>query len=103
MKIFLDDIRNPPDDSWIVARTASEAYFLIRNNARVEITASLDHDLGDNIPTGYELLNWIERDIAMDGFRPRITFAIHSANPVGCRNMQQAIESIQKMLDNQGS
>jgi hypothetical protein len=95
--IFLDDIRMPPDDCWLAVRTADAAYELIRNAFGQEMTISLDHDLGENIPTGYDLLNWLENDIARNpDFRPRITFQIHSANPVGRANMERAITSIER-------
>lgn len=86
---------------WEIARTAEEAYRLIREAAKAEqeMVVSLDHDLGEDIPTGYDLLNWLEKDIATEeGFRPVIAFRIHSANPVGRQNMDMAIRSIERML-----
>lgn len=99
--IFLDDIRFAPSTHWDVARTAEEAYVLIKDAAKAgqEMVVSLDHDLGEDIPTGYDLLNWIERDIATDEtFRPTIAFRIHSANPVGRDNMDRAIRAIERMM-----
>lgn len=99
--IFLDDVRNPQGSHWIVVRTAEDAYTLIREmmSTGLPVVASLDHDLGENMTTGYDLLNWLEKDIATDEqFRPNITFQIHSANPVGRMNMDMAIRSIMRML-----
>lgn len=99
--IFLDDVRMPPSTHWYVARTAEEAYVLVRDFAMAgeQIVLSLDHDLGENIPTGYDLLNWLERDIYTEtGFRPDIAFRIHSANPVGRANMDRAIKAIERLL-----
>lgn len=98
--IFLDDVRNPPSDHWIVVRTAGAAYeaILKGNKEDREMVVSLDHDLGEDIPTGYDLLNWLEKDIATDqSFRPNIAFQIHSANPVGRDNMARAIGAIERM------
>jgi len=98
--IFLDDVRQPPSMHWDIARDAKSAYVLIREayDAGREIVVSLDHDLGENIPTGYDLLNWLEKDIATTDFRPKIAFAIHSANPVGRTRMEQAIRAIESRL-----
>ena len=99
--IFLDDIRDPPSDEWIVVRDAVTAYHHIVDAwvAGRTIVISLDHDLGEDIPTGYDLLNWIEKDIATDDYlRPNISFRIHSANPVGRDNMTRAIGAIERIM-----
>jgi hypothetical protein len=44
-KLWFDDIRRPPDESWIWARTVEEAKGLVRDNP-VFAEASLDHDMG---------------------------------------------------------
>lgn len=99
--IFLDDIRNPPEYGWAILRTAEEVHKAIHigHEENRDMVVSLDHDLGEDVPTGYDLLNWIEKDIATnENFRPRIKFQIHSANPVGCDNMDRAIKAIEKRL-----
>jgi len=98
--IFLDDVRMPPSDRWTIARDAGIAYAMIldAHKSGKNIIASLDHDLGEDIPTGYDLLNWIEKDIATTDFRPIIAFSIHSANPVGRVRMEQAIGAIEARL-----
>ena len=99
--IFLDDVRDPPSDQWVVVRTAEKAYeALLHYHAEgKEIVLSLDHDLGEDIPTGYDLLNWLEKDVVTDDtFRPDIAFMIHSANPVGRENMARAINELRKYL-----
>ena len=99
--IFLDDIRMPPSVDWLIARNAEEAWILIQEAQQdgKRIIASLDHDLGEDIPTGYDLLNWLEKEIVTnDDFRPNIDFAIHSANPVGRVRMEQAIRAITARL-----
>ena len=50
MKLWVDDIRNAPDDSWHVARTAIEA---IRAIARYDFEViSLDHDISHQVSIG---------------------------------------------------
>lgn len=102
--IFLDDIRNPPDDGhlWKIARDVDsamrflfEAWF-VRSD---DIVLSLDHDLGEDTPTGYDLVNHIECAIASQPyFRPKLEMRIHSANPVGRQNMERGIQSIYRFL-----
>ena len=50
MKLFVDDIRQAPDDTWQVARTATAA---IRAIARYEFDViSLDHDISHQVQVG---------------------------------------------------
>lgn len=109
MKIWLDDIRYPPDDTWEIARTADDAIALmqfVRNsfNSRF-VEMSLDHDLGhcDNCEgckgygsscgcrchlSGTFVVNWM----VSENFWPEQPPCIHSMNPVGAKNMKATIE-----------
>ena len=50
MKLWVDDIRNAPDDTWHVARTAIEA---IRAISRYDFEViSLDHDISHQVTVG---------------------------------------------------
>ena len=103
--IWLDDIREPPNPDWIWVKTTGEAYSYIYNRMHhhYSLVVSLDHDLGEKANTGYDLLNWIERDIRSGLYNSKfdIVFNIHSANPVGVENMRRAINSIYKYLGEQ--
>lgn len=97
MKLFLDDIRDPPDNTWTVARTMLEAKVLLESGYFEYKVLSLDHDLGKNTQTGYDLMKWIEKETHDNEYfllPKKIT--IHSANPVGRKNMENAIRSIEK-------
>jgi hypothetical protein len=76
----------------ISVMTASEAISLLSTGKVIHI--SLDHDLGDEHVTGsgYEVACWIEEK-AFLGTLPRLTWAIHSANPVGRANMEKALNN----------
>lgn len=108
MKLFLDDLRNPPDDSWTVARSMEEAIAIVRANPTIEYM-SLDHDLGDALceeagegceepnrkdcvhraaPTGMDFLKWVRDNDAWPVHKPNV----HSANPVGAANMRNLID-----------
>lgn len=102
--IFLDDVRIPPDDGneWTLVQDIESAMRLLieawycRSD---DIVLSLDHDLGDNVPTGNDLVNQIERMVATQHeFKPKLEMRIHSANPVGQQNMERGIQSIYRLL-----
>lgn len=103
MKLWHDNIRRPPDDSWTWARTNAEALLVLQSHSVEE--ASLNHDLGLHDfdpdqpdadlrvapdahlqPDGYAL---VREMIAKDLVPPSIT--IHSWNPVGARRMANAL------------
>jgi hypothetical protein len=94
MKIFLDDIRTPPE-GWVFVPTPSATINLLKSGLVEEL--SLDHDLGDDegIGTGYDVLLWIERQVVLNGFKPPKIY-IHSDNSSAKIKMQLAINSIIK-------
>ena len=95
-KLFLDDIRMPPDDSWTIVHNYDDCISALTYHVWDEI--SLDHDLGDDSKTGYDVVKWLEERAAngLGRFVPTI-INIHSANPVGRKNMEAGIASIRKM------
>lgn len=89
IKLYVDDIRSAPR-GWTIARNYNSAIELLENG---DVTyLSLDHDLGEE-KTGYDIASWIERKVYMEGFIPPV-IQIHSANPVGRKNIEAAIASI---------
>lgn len=94
-KLWLDDVRPPPDDTWIVTRTARGAIALLRAGGIDEL--SLDHDLGSDDPgaNGKAVLNWIEQEMHVRGRRPPKDIRVHSMNPVGRHSMSYIIARIE--------
>lgn len=111
IKLWHDDIREPPDDTWLWARDNADAMVVLGSEIDVDIL-SMDHDLGgSNIPldqlrameldpdymkldgdeTGVELAEFIGKH---DLFPQQIV--IHSMNPVGAGNI---LASFQKWSD----
>lgn len=92
MKIWLDDVRPMPDgyDYW--AKNARECIeeVLLGNVSFI----SFDHDLGQG-KSGYDVAKIIE-EMAYCGFGEVIKYNIHSANPVGRRNIEMAMNSAQR-------
>lgn len=93
--VWLDDVRPMPEGFDVAARSFDEAVRLLSTGSVVEI--SFDHDLGEG-PTGYDVACIIER-AAMEGVLGRIKWAIHSANPVGRKNIQAAMEKADQYWD----
>jgi hypothetical protein len=93
VRLWLDDVRQPPDESWVWVKTADDAIRVLALGQVAE--ASLDHDLGVVVDgreaTGYDVLAWLEARVAIDGFVPPL-LKVHSANPPARRRMEQAIE-----------
>ena len=110
VKLFLDDNREPPDDSWTVARTADEAISAINLNRSCGFNGPgfeemmFDHDLGHckdcegcngwKSPcgcrchlTGYFVVCWMETEDIWPKTRP----TCHSRNPVGKAKIEAAI------------
>lgn len=96
LQIWLDDVRNPPDETWLVFRTAEDLITFLKTNKDEIACLSLDHDLGEGRMTGYGAISWIEERVVEGLMVPPLKMLIHSANPVGAKRISQAIESIQR-------
>jgi len=96
MRVFLDDVRNPPA-GWTRVRWPEEAIELLRTGQVEEL--SIDHDLGDDDRgTGYDVLLWIEEAVATRRFvPPRLT--VHTANTSARHKMELAVAAIQELAD----
>lgn len=98
-KLFLDDVRNPPDSSWSVVRSYDEFVKFVLDNGVPDVV-SFDHDLAiDHYPffeqspthtipydsytekTGYHAAQWL----VGQGY-PKIVI-VHTQNPVGAMNI----------------
>lgn len=95
MKIWLDDIRQPPDESWVWIQNAESFRVWVQCDPNGITHISFDHDLGDtNDPeiTGYTCLCWIEKIWWNDVNYTLPVLTVHSANPVGRLKMQKLID-----------
>ena len=99
MKLWIDDIRDPPSDEWIRAVSVNQAKLAISvyklicsENSDETILISLDHDAGDYAKYGgdyIKFLDWLERENIVTN---NYMFHIHSMNPVGVQNMKNVID-----------
>lgn len=92
MKIYLDDVRQAPP-GWIRVHTYEEAVEALKTGKVEQI--SLDNDLGTELE-GYDVAKWIEQQTFDTNFRPPKIW-VHSANPVGMRNINAAAVAIERM------
>lgn len=102
MKIWLDDIRKPPDDSWVwvVSARGAIAQLLLSevDDDPVELI-SFDHDLGSS-GTSMKVAEYIEKRAFERAIKPP-RWQIHSANPVGRANLKAALERSERLYEEQ--
>src|SRR6478672_1492081 len=103
MKVWLDDRRPPGGSGWVWVKTPEETIQLLQTGQVTEL--SLDHDLGllDREPeaTGYDVLLWIEEQVAMKGFVPPEVIKVHSSNSSAAPKMERGIQAIQRLQSGQ--
>jgi len=89
--MYIDDERCPRDSVSfdLITRSYTEATEWMSENGCPSYV-SFDHDLGDKVPTGFDIAKWmVEQDLNSKGkFIPEdFIFNVHSANPVGSANI----------------
>jgi hypothetical protein len=83
MRLYIDDLRDPPSEEWRVARTSAEAlgileaHKVLHEDPLLIEEISFDHDLGGD-DTTRRIMDWIEEN----HYWPLRVF-IHTGNPVG--------------------
>ena len=94
MRVWLDDERPMREGFDVHVRTASEAIETLKTGKVSYI--SLDHDLGPpEAGTGYDVAKWVEQ-MAFYGALRRLEWDVHSANPVGRKNMSSSMENAER-------
>ena len=114
-RLYLDDVRTPLGDDWIVVRNYDEFVSTIKFNGLENFDViSLDHDLGEqsmveyytNVKNNYKLdyNNIVDEKTGYDCCRflvsesmskniPLPQMYVHSANPIGSANMMGYINN----------
>lgn len=101
MKIWLDDLREPPDSSWIWRKDVMGCLRLIKTLLAAPkgdqeiLTIDFDHDLGEDL-TGYTVACWLEEHA--DLFEQPIEWNVHSWNPVGAPKIVSAMRSFDRIF-----
>ncbi len=98
MKLWIDDFREPPDDSWVWAKTVLDAFLEWEYNIVEEV--AFDYDLGHG-ETSLIFAKFIEA-LAHDGLIDPIKWSVHSDNPAGRKNLIAALESADRYWKEHG-
>lgn len=114
MKLYLDDIRTPKTDGWVIVRNYDDFTDWIKQNG-VPDSISFDHDLGEDIAkenvengmnkkkarmqkkeakSGYDCAKWLCQ-YCWENALPLPKWDVHSANPVGAQNIKQLLENFE--------
>lgn len=111
--LFIDDERELADvtwapsqvrekyrnEEWVICRNKMEVIQAIFDHDKVGPNyISFDHDLGNNEPTGYDIVKWLV-DFDMDGviqIPDDLDFYVHSKNPIGKENIESHLNNYMK-------
>jgi hypothetical protein len=88
-RLFIDDLRDPVASDWVIARTSVEAIAILESRG-CPFEISFDHDLGGEDTAMVVAKRLVNMDLDADGrFIPAdFTYSVHSANPIGKRNIE---------------
>lgn len=103
MRIYIDDIREPKTEDFdFVVRTYEEGVAVVEQHGMPEYV-SFDHDLGEDengneLKSGYDFAKYlVDRDLDSEHKLPEnFDFNVHSANPVGRKNIESLLNSYLK-------
>lgn len=98
-KLFLDDVRDPTEEGYVVARSSIMGVVEITNRNELPEFMSLDHDLGETDNT-MKFLKELYCIWEMHGSNPEQIpdYVVHSANPIGTENIIAYMESWKKSV-----
>lgn len=85
IKLWIDDLRTPPNDTWIWAKTSQEALDIINEHKNDIEAVSFDHDLGRDDTSRRVALHMAE----FECFPEKCW--VHSMNPVGAKYIKDTI------------
>ena len=110
MKLWIDDIRTPPDDSWHICRNVSSAIRALDMFADEVTDINLDHDISHQVVVGKmsrpypceETFQAVARYIATlkllhPQWSPKVQ--IHTSNYVGAQEMQDILKNAEIYAD----
>ena len=97
MRVWLDDERQCPDSFNVHVKDADSCIEILKTKKVTHI--SLDHDLGQGVPTGYDVAKFIEMG-AHSGLLPPMSVQVHTQNAVGRKNICMAIQNAKRFWEN---
>jgi hypothetical protein len=93
-KLYIDDLRTPKTDGWVIARSSQEAILLIREKGFPNYI-SFDFDLGGEDTAFLVVKSFI--DPILDGvlkFPENFEYNVHSANPIGAEKIRGMMDAL---------
>lgn len=103
IKIWLDDIRTPPDETWTWCKNPEEFRKILDGEGAEIDEISFDHDLGyyesGKEITGYTCLCWVEKRILTDMTFPIPTMHVHTSNGSAYSKMRKVVNNLHKIRD----
>ena len=107
-KLFIDDVRQAPDNSWTIARTITEAIRLLAT--QYWDIVSIDHDYGGIYKKNEEKYNlleetympvafYISKDSNYNRLYAKPSIFIHSGNKPAAQYMKDIIGENAKIVD----
>lgn len=99
-KLFLDDVRDPTETGYVIARSSIMGVVEITNRKELPEFMSLDHDLGeaDNTMKFLKELHYLWEQMGSDPEKIP-NYIVHSANPIGTKNIISYMESWKKSVE----
>lgn len=101
VKLWIDDCRDQPDPSWILARTSDQAIDIIKHSGMPDMI-SFDHDLGGDdtaMKVVHFIINsWLDKTLEMP---KNFEYLVHSANPVGAENIRGTMDRFLQEIHNE--
>lgn len=90
--LFIDDERFPIDPNSTIARSSTEAVWLVKKLG-IPKHINFDHDLGGD-DTSMKFLQWLENELIDRSLvLPKdFTYSVHSQNPIGKKNIEGKME-----------
>lgn len=112
MRIWLDDIRPPPDafgdvvpipseivDPWVWVRTSQDCISILANCSADINEISFDHDLGMHSHSdGGAVANHIEYLVCVGKIISPIKWSVHSMNPIGRERIARTMEAVDRLF-----
>jgi hypothetical protein len=116
-KLFLDDIRDPnqvtwvklPEEPWVIVRNYEEFVIHITSFGLPSFIA-FDHDLGKEHyivgkpkyneykeKTGYDCAKWLI-EYCMNNNKMFPEYVVHSMNPIGATNIRSIVENFKNTI-----
>ena len=102
-KLFLDDVRPLPDETWMLA-TDYDTAVIFFETCGCPSMISFDHDLGEDSSSGKDVAAYLvnkDQDCGGSFIPDSFQYTTHSANPVGRDNIKALLDGYLAFRENE--